>query len=393
MRIIMINKYLYLKGGAEKYMFDLADTLINDGHSVVFFGTEDSKNLDKYKLFTVKNFENHLMTNPLKLIYNKESRKQLNTLIDNFNPDLIHLNNFNYQLTPSILYAIKKDHNIKLLQTVHDPQMVCPNHRLYIEEKNLNCMKCVEGSFVNCTINKCIGNSFFKSLIGTIESSHYHKKSIYKYIDMFIFPSEFMKNTILKRIDIAPERSTVLQNFSSFKKMYTANKEDYIIYFGRLSKEKGLNLLIEALPQNIKLIIVGKGVLEDEIPEINNIEYLGFKSGDSLRTLISNALFSVYPSIWYENNPLSVVESISLGTPVVASKIGGIPEIIEDGITGLLFEPNNPKDLENKINYLYNNIDVLNNMIKNCQKMRFNDIDTYKSTILKIYNDLVQEVE
>ena len=134
-------------------------------------------------------------------------------------------------------------------------------------------------------------------------------------------------------------------------------KEKYFLYFGRLSYEKGVRTLLEAfkdLPE-CKLKVVGTGPIEDGLKEfvctygMKNVEFLGYKRGKELKDLVANAYFVIVPSEWYENNPMTIIEAYSVGTPVIGAKIGGIPEIVVEGETGFQFESGNADNLRSKV--------------------------------------------
>jgi len=187
----------------------------------------------------------------------------------------------------------------------------------------------------------------------------------------------------------------VLHNFINDKRNnYSFEKGNYVLYFGRLCVQKGIMTLIEAcksLP-GIEFIIAGSGELNDEFKGIQNVKYVGFKSGNDLKELVSKALFSIYPSEWYENGPLSVLESQMYGTPVIGAEIGGIPELIENNIDGLLFKPCDVDSLVEKINILYNNPEMIKKFSANCIKKIDNfSIDNYYSKLLKIYNNVIEK--
>lgn len=383
MKVLLVNKFLYPKGGSETYVFEIGEFLQNLGHEVSYFGLNDSRNI----------VENSLKVgvdptiNPFKLIYSTEAFKKFEKLVLEFKPDIIHLNNINFQITPSVIDVAKK-HNVPVVWTIHDPQLVCPNHRLFIEKSGSVCTKCVNGKIKNCVYNKCFDNSLLKSLIGYFEAKRYYNSKTYEYVSRFICPSEFMANMIANRF--SKEKIIVLRNYCKFAKSSLMKKEDYILYYGRISEEKGIKTLLKSIPENINLIIAGKGPLENilnDLPE--NIKYVGFKTGEDLKELIRKAKFSIYPSEWYENCPFSILESISFGTPVIGSNIGGIPELIKDGVTGLLFEAGNADDLKAKIKQLYNNESLLNSMIYNAEQVSFDDIKEYSDKLVNIYNNVI----
>ena len=208
-------------------------------------------------------------------------------------------------------------------------------------------------------------------------------KGIYKNIDLIICPTEFMK----KKLDTNPifaDKTVTLLNFVQPEKITEPSKKDrYVLYFGRFDEEKGVKLFKKLT--DIKMICAGSGNLEEFINSLPNAENVGFKSGEELKNLIKNAVCSVYPSVWYENCPFSVMESIMLGTPVVGADIGGIPELIDDGKTGLLFEPNNAEDFENKIKTIIKNPALAEEMSRNCLDKKFDTVCEYTEKLLNLY--------
>lgn len=394
MKILMVNKYLYAKGGAETYLLKIGDCLVRMGHEVEYFGMEDEKN-------SVYNTAGEYTSNmdfhqggikrflyPLHIIYSVEARRKIRKVIENFHPDIIHLNNINFQLTPSIIEEAFKL-NIPIIQTVHDYQMLCPNHLFFNIHTMKPCELCLHGSPWNCTRKKCIHNSRVKSLIGTTEAILYKKRKTYDLVDLYICPSLFIEKKLLER-DIFQQKTITIHNFIEQKELQVPiNKRDYVIYFGRLSEEKGFEMFLESckrLPY-IKFIIAGTGPLDKLCEGIPNIDFVGFKTGQELIDLIREAKFSVYPSIWYENCPLSVLESESLGTPVLATRMGGIPELIEQDETGVLIDDINESSLTKAIESLYSDNKKLDYMSKRCIEKRDEMItlETYSAKLIELY--------
>ena len=347
MKVLMINKFLHPNGGSETYIFKLGNFLRTQGHEVQYFGMEHenrcvSNQVNSY----TSNMDFHngsklsKVLYPIKTIYSSEARVKIRRVLDDFQPDICHINNFNYQLTPSIILEINKwrkdnQKTCKIIYTAHDYQLVCPNHMCRNPQTNENCEKCLNGDFTNCFKGKCIHGSTAKSLIGTLEASFWNTNGVYKYIDNIICCSHFMKS----KLDFNPlfkTKTITLHNFIDTNNIESVSKKDYVLYFGRYSKEKGVETLMEVCKQlkDIEFIFAGSGPLEDSIQNISNIQNVGFKTGDELKQLVSEAKFTIYPSEWYENCPFSVMESISYGTPVIGSNIGGIPELISIGKTG-----------------------------------------------------------
>lgn len=399
MRVLMINKFLYPNGGSETYIFKLAEVLKAHNHEVQFFGMEHDgrcvgNNVNAY----TSDMDFHgggklsKLTYPIKTIYSIEARNKIRLVLDDFKPDVCHLNNFNYQLTPSIILEIRKweketMHNVKIVFTAHDYQLVCPNHMMNNPNTHKNCEKCVDGSFMNCTKGKCIHGSTAKSFIGTLEASFWKLKNVYQQIDTIICPSQFMKS----KMDYNPlfkDKTIVMLNFIDKVEWKESKKENYILYFGRFSEEKGIKTLINACKQltNIQFVFAGSGPLENEINKVSNIRNVGFQTGDNLENLIRKAKLSIYPSEWYENCPFSVMESQMYGTPVLGANIGGIPELIQNNITGTLFESGNEDDLRNHILKLWNDNDLLKIYGKNCKQITFDNVEDYYQKIINIYN-------
>ena len=396
MKILIVNKFLHPNGGSETYIFKLGEYLKSLGIEVEYFGMEHegrivSNSAGQYTSNMDFHTESKLkqLTYPLKTIYSGEAKKKIKIVLENFNPDVVHLNNFNYQLTPSIIYAVKdyekkSGKRVRIIYTAHDYQLICPNHMMLNSAGEI-CEKCAEGNYINCFKNSCIHSSKAKSLIGTVEAALYKALKTYKYIDCVICPSEFMK-TKLNLNPYLNGKTVTLHNFIEKIEKTEAEKEDYVLYFGRYAKEKGIETLINA--KNLNFVFAGSGELEDEINACSNIENVGFKSGKELEDLIRKATCSVYPSVWYENCPFSVMESIMYGTPVVGSKIGGIPELIDDGKTGFLFESGSVNELENAVNKITKNRELASSMAENCLKKDFDSVSEYAEKYLKIIEDL-----
>lgn len=398
MRILLINKFLYPNGGSETYIFKLGDYLKSQGHEVQYFGMEHAGRcvgnaVNAYTSAMDFHGGSKLakLTYPLKTIYSKEARVQLRKVLDDFQPDVCHLNNFNYQLTPSILLEIVKwrkesGHACKVVYTAHDYQLVCPNHMCNNPNTHENCEKCLGGQFINCTKGRCIHGSKAKSFIGTLEAEFWKRKRVYQYIDTIICCSEFIK-TKLDNNPLFAKKTVVLHNFIDDVEWKETYKKDYVLYFGRFSEEKGIGTLMQAcreLPE-IPFVFAGTGPLETDINNISNIDNVGFQTGTQLETLIREAKFSVYPSEWYENCPFSVMESQMYGTPVLGSEIGGIPELIQKGKTGELFQPGNALQLREKIKKLWDNSELVEEFSKNCKDVSFDKIDQYCEKLMQIY--------
>ena len=397
MKILMINKFLHPNGGSETYIFRLGDSLTARGHEVQYFGMEHEGRCvgNRVNAYT-SDMDFHggsklaKLTYPIKTIYSSEARRKLRLVLEDFQPDVCHLNNFNYQLTPSILLEIakwrKEGHPCRVVYTAHDLQLVCPNHMCNNPNTGENCEKCLGGHFENCALGRCIHGSLAKSAIGTLEAMLWNGCGVYKNIDVMICCSEFLK----RKMDSNPlfaGKTLALHNFVDKAEKQETEKQNYVLYFGRFSREKGIDTLIQVckeLPE-IPFAFAGTGPLEEELAGVPNIQNVGFQRGQDLETLIRQARFSLCPSEVYENCPFSVMESQLYGTPVLGADIGGIPELIEEGKTGELFESGNAAQLKEKIKMLWENRDLTARYSENCAHIRFDDVDTYTEKLLKLY--------
>lgn len=351
MNILFINKFLHMNGGSETYIYQLGKHLTDMGHRVEYFGMEHERRCmgNRVNAYTDNmDFHHDSLWNKIgysfKTIYSREARKKIRLVLDDFCPDVCHLNNFNYQLTPSIILEIRKwrkesGRKCKIIFTAHDYQLLCPNHMCNRPDTRENCEKCLDGKFYHCLKHRCIHGSRMKSAVGMAEAYFWRMRGVYASIDTMICCSEFMKK-MMDRNPVFKNKTVALHNFVSSVTREKSEKKDYVLYFGRFSEEKGVRTLIKAcraLP-DIPFVFAGTGPLETLISGVPNIRNAGFQSGRELERLIREAKFSICPSEWYENCPFSVMESQLYGTPVLGAAIGGIPELIEAGKSGELFE-------------------------------------------------------
>ena len=409
--ILQINKYYYLKGGVERYMFDVSSMLKNYGHQVIPFAMQHERNVPTdYSKYFVRDieFEREIKSNifrklkmGLKVIYSVEARNKLLRLIEKENPDIAHIHKFNNSLTPSILYALKKK-DVPVVQTLHDYRTICPSYNLYDFNKFEICEDCKGHKYFNALRRRCheIGSSYFVGLNIAIESYLYHFLRTYEStIDLFIAPSKFLMK---KMIEFGVDKNKIVHipYFVHYNR-YSPNcsNSNYILYFGRLERHKGIKTLITAMKHvnSLKLYIVGEGSYRNElekyieIDNIRNVLLVGYKTGRELNEFIKNSLFTIVPSEWYENCPLAVLESFALGKPVIGADIGGIPELVYSGSTGMLFESGNVEDLAEKINYLLSNKNLVVEMGINARKKieeKYNKNEHYMA-LMEAYSKVI----
>lgn len=409
MKILQIDAYHYVLGGAEKVMFNTAQLLEEKGHQVVFFSLQWEKNLSSpYSGFFANSKESRRgvfrpLQNVVSYFYHSEAARKLDLLLQQEKPDIAQVHLMWGNITPSILPVLKK-HEIPVILTVHDYRMICPAY-VFKNGKGEICEQCKGHAFWRCFINKCAKGSYIIS--GMMATEMYFRNNILHAIndiDGFIFVSQFCRKKHEEYIKAFREKmQLVLYNFSNEieRNATLPSGQDYFLYYGRLSHEKGIATLIQSIANNNEtyLKIVGTGTEEMAAKKLvsklgaNNIEFCGYKQGDELRQMVKNAKFVVVPSEWYENNPMTIVEAYSLSTPVIGARIGGIPEIIDEGMTGYSFESGNPDSLRQAINKAsdLNDDDYMkmrNNALLFAQQ-HFNR-ERYYQRLMDFYQDIIK---
>ena len=411
MKILLVNKYHYVKGGSETYHFGLAKLLESHGNEVIYFAMDDEKNYEcEQSRYFSKNVDFNTKLSAvgklkagLHALYSFDAKKKIEQLIIDEKPDVVHINLAHRHITLSIVDAIKK-HNIPVVFTAHDLNCICPSHTMLSNGKV--CDRCVkEHSYKPALQQKCVKNSAMQTMLGVVEAKNYERMHTYNKIDFYICPSDFYrryfvesgitKNPIVHWVNFLPEGTVYEQS---------KNVKDYFLYFGRISEEKGLRSLVKAYHlgnfEN-KLYFVGDGPLREELEEYvkeNNlcdkVIFTGFQSGDSLKKYVAEAKCVILPSEWYENGPYSILEALAVGKVAIVSSNGGLPELVEDGVTGFICEPNNPQslcDCMKKLNALteaeYNSMSQ-----KSLEKAKSDcDCEKYYDKLMDCYKQLISK--
>jgi len=370
MKILLVNKFYYPKDGVSNYLIGLETKLRELGHEVRIFAMDNPKNIpseDQKYFVSYLSFDQGGIINTwrsfARIFYSREAKQKFTALVHDFHPDIIHIHNIYHQISPSIL-SVAKHEKIPVVMHLHDYKLICPNYKLFTN--GAICRRCRGGKYYNCLLHKCLKDSYLKSLAGTLEMYFHHQIwGIYESsVNLFIAPSRFMKKTC-EEFGWPAEKIVWLHNFYNDQAitLSAANasaRNNYLLYFGRLAEEKGVKILLEALTKTSDMLkIAGEGPEEAKLKSLvtefkleNRVEFLGFKTGADLEILIRDAKAIIIPSVWYENMPLNMLEAMAKQKIVIASNIGGMPEIINDGQNGLLFEPNNSVALAAKIKQL-----------------------------------------
>ena len=399
MRILLVNKFHYLRGGSEKYYFELAQLLKSKGHTVGFFSMKHEENIttgDAEYFVEEIDLNTGSKLKALDVIYSQENKRLMAKALEEFKPDIVHINNFQRQLSASIIDAIKEK-NIPIVMTVHDLNPICPaSIMLYNGEV---CDDCITKGYAQCIKKKCVKGSTLKSTLGVMEKKYYDIHKVFRKIDCIISPSEFNKNQLVNG-KLKYNEIVTLHNFVNESERNEYVLGDYAFYLGRLSKEKGILNLIEAIGDipDAKLLIAGDGPERERIEAYisehkldGRITLLGYQNQDSIHKYITNSRFVVIPSICNENCPYSVLEAMEIGKPIVASRMGGIPELIADGENGYLYKADDINELKEKLTLLLNDDEKVNSFAQKSRELyeSYYSPDSYYNELIKIYNKVM----
>ena len=408
MKVLLVNWSWYPSGGDWTYVENVHKLYESNGFEVIPFSTQNEKNIQSsYSDYFVKSYDfkklnkKKSITNGIRAlrtsVVSKDALKKLEIILNEHDIKIAHLHNIHHYITPAIIDQLSRK-GIKIIWTLHDFKIICPAGSFLSNDKV--CEKCITGSFYHCTLNKCKKNSYLASSLASFEAYYYHKKKTYDLVDYFLCPSQFLCD---KFIQFGFEKakffvSNLCYDISIIDQFIETNKptsderkkEKFILYIGRLEKIKGVHTLINAVKgTKINLKIAGDGTAGQELKDqliaegITNVQFVGFKNKQEIFQLTMNSLFVVCPSICYENLPFSITESFLFSKPVVGSKIGGIPELVIDGETGLLFEPGNSIQLKEKLLQLWNNEELVNDLGKKARRLAYNmvNFDTHWSKL------------
>ncbi len=399
MKILLVNKYHYVKGGAERAYFDTARVLEDHGHEVAFFSMHHPMNVktrwSKYFIDSVDYHDNPSIRQKVRIVknilWNRQAQENLRSLIEEFQPDVAHLHNVYHQISPSIIATLKR-HRVPVVMTLHDYKLICPNYSMYVRGRIW------EGGALRCALDRCVQDSYSKSLVCAVESMFHQLIGIYDRVDAYIAPSQFLKEKFREH---------------GFQKKIThiaqpLFKEDLlesvpfdvsapILFAGRLSIEKGVETIIRAMAlcPGEKLEIAGSGPEERALKELvrslgvqERVSFLGHLLGKDLRPRIQKAKAVIITSVWFENMPYALLEALGAGKVVIASRIGGMTERIVDGENGFLFTAGDVEDLAHTIEKISpKNVEDI--QYKARQSVQDISPEEYYKKVLSVYQKVV----
>lgn len=355
MRILLCNKFYYRRGGDCIYTMSLERLLKSKGHDVAIYSMnyQDNENSEWSKFWPSYMNKLDVLSRPFG---SKQVVDGFTKLLNDFKPDVVHLNNIHTQLSP-IIAKLAHMHGCRVIWTLHDTKLVCPSYTCMRNGKW--CTDCFSDKTAVIR-HRCMPGSLLGAIVGYFEQKKWNKEKLQEYTDIFLAPSQFMMDTCVAG-GYNANKYRVICNFIDVDKIKNPSyqKGGYYVYLGRVNEEKGLHTLCQAANQlPYKLVVIGDGELLSQLKEqykVNSkIIFKGNMQWNDFRPLLEGARFMVLPSEWSENNPLTVIESQSLGTPVLGARIGGIPELIQEKISGMTFESGNTEDLKAKIELMFN---------------------------------------
>ena len=371
MKILLVNYRYFISGGPEKYMFNIKKMLEDNGHEVIPFSVHSNKNVETpYSRYFVEPigsrdatyFEDCKKTPRViwqllsRSIYSLEVERAIRREIAEVDPDLVYILHFVNKLSPSVITGAKKAGKPVVVR-LSDYFLLCPRFDFLYDKKP--CEDCLKCGYRTCIRRRCVKGSLFASLVRVLSMKIHGLLNVYKDVDAFITPSQFLRSKLVEN-GFGGDRITCIPTFTASKSEVGEPRiGDYGLYFGRISEEKGVETVVRAFEQlpGHRVKIMGNdsteeaGRLKAYVQEkgLENIEFTGFKSGVEMEEIIKGARYTLIPSVWYDNLPNTALESFQYSKPVIASNIGSLPELVEDGVNGFLFEAGNAEDLCRKV--------------------------------------------
>lgn len=358
----MAGQNFHITGGSDRVLFDEMELLQSQGHEVIPFCASSSKNEpSKWSEFfpAAASFDSPGLSDVAKYVFSRAAQVKLKSLLDVVRPDLAHLHIYYGKLTASILSPLS-ERGIPIVQTLHEYKVVCPVYTL--TSNGRACNECSGFDFYNVILNRCNRGSLSRSIVSCVESYVSYLLGSVKRIDHFVAVSDYLREKVVS-MGIPASKVTTVHNFVEFESL-VPNYEvgSHFVYFGRIEKNKGVWTLIKAfekLPQ-LKLTIVGEGGELRAIKEycvnskggLKNISFLGFLNRNELRPILQSAVCIIVPSVWDETFGLTAAEALAYGKPVIASRIGGIPEVLSEGEDSLLVTPGSVDELISAVEHL-----------------------------------------
>lgn len=359
LKVLQVNNYGFVRGGSDRYFLDLSNLLAQHGHQLTYLCSADPRNVvdSRYAVQGIT-IERPTVGDVPKFMYSLAARRMLEALLAAERPDIAHLHIYYGQISPSIL-GVLKAHAIPVVQTLHEYKLLCPIATMV--KNGRICEECGAGGYWRAAWHRCNRGGVARSLVTACEAYLSRLLGTRRLVDHFLAVSDFVRQTMIRQ-GIPSERITTVHNFIDGQRFRPSHQEgDYFLYFGRLETIKGVMTLLEAARRtSAKLVVAGDGtaraLMEETIRQqgLTQVTLVGFKRGEELHDLIRGCRCVIVPSEWYETFGLVILEANALGKPVIASRIGGMPEVVREGVTGLLVEPGDVTMLAQALDWMWN---------------------------------------
>lgn len=351
MRILLVHNNFAVQGGAEVFYHDVGRVLEEHGHDVAYFSAAGTGESERWGHFFphVANYNeggsvSKLLSFP-SMVYSRKSQQSITKLIKEFKPDVVHAFATYVKLTPSVL-AAAKNMGVPVVMSCNDYKHICPNYKLY--HSGSVCEECKGGKFYRAAVNRCCHGSTTFSVASSLEAYFHSSIDVYKKnVDLFLFASEFMARKTEEFWGADSFHWGRLRNpFDFHKHDVGASVGSYALYFGRLIDEKGVDRLLDAaaIARDVQIRVVGEGPETERLQrmvaknKLENVQMLGPMWDSDLSDVLGNCRFVVVPSIWHENFPYVIFQAFAAGKPVLGAERGGIPELVEEGTRGWVYD-------------------------------------------------------
>ena len=411
MKIALVNYRYFVSGGPERYLFNIKELLERQGHKIVVFSIKNSRNepspFENYFLDSIGDdvyFEDSkkslsmVLKSFSRMFYSFEAKRKFTQLLRDTKPDLVYILQYHNKLSPSVIFAARSL-GIPVVHRISDMQYMCPNALFYTSNRGI-CEDCLHGKRLSCIKEKCVLNSRIYSSIKAAAKLFHDIIGVPKKIDAFVVPAKFTLNR-LNEYGIPANKLHHIPTFFNLKdNSPSVNYLPYALYIGRIVPQKGLSTLVEAFADtDMHLKIIG-GCNDDFIDSLkqslsnrkHNIEFLGEMKFDHIKDYLRECMFTIVPSEWYDNFPNSVLESFAFKKPVIATNIGSLPELVEDGVTGRLFNYKDANHLRTIADNLFSDVKSVKNMGDNAfaRVQSVYSPTTHYQSLINLFNSLVR---
>jgi len=414
LKILILSDYAYIKGGAEKVAIVTATGLAEKGHEVIYFsavGPVCKQLLNSPIKDIVCLNQKDILDNPNKLnamisgIYNRKAVKRLKELFSTWIPDVVHIHSMSKALSWAPINTVHS-YKIPIVYTLHNYGRICPNLGIYNYKTEKNCDLYKPGNMVKCLLTNCDKRNYLQKLWrwGRFCIINRNIFKVDKKISGFIAVSNFIEKVIKENLNLVKPIKVISNPIEKLERNNYVNEKateniNQLLYVGRLSREKGIDLLLEAIKEvDTKLVIIGDGELLQYCKTVskklgkNKVKILGYQNKDVITREMKKSLALVLPSRCMEPAPLVLGEAAINMLPSVVANHGGLAEFINDKVNGLYFKAGDVNSLENALNKIVNSPSYSKQLGRKAKDMmgKYNyDAITYLDNVERFYLDII----